>query len=275
MSEFKWHYEKDNQPWGPLSEDEILILIREGSIDENTLVWAHPMAEWAPAASVEALKHHFVSSPPQVPHARTELSIDPAPRTVNTGERGPTRTESAAHPIDEDTVTVSQVQPWTRFFARQCDYLTFEFVVLELALFSYLDVRTVLALSLGELILISFIFKFLWVFFEALLLSMYGTTPGKFIFGIRIYDAEGETLTYGAALKRALLVWVKGMGLALPLMNPIMMILGYRQLANNHETSWDRDSGSTVDHHEYSVLSPIFYVLSILLLTFILTIFHH
>lgn len=43
----------------------------------------------------------------------------------------------------------------------------------------------------------------LWIPIEALLISLWGTTPGKALFGIKIFDAKGKKLPYWKSLKQA------------------------------------------------------------------------
>jgi hypothetical protein len=42
----------------------------------------------------------------------------------------------------------------------------------------------------------------LWLFIEPIFLTLFGTTPGKRIFGISVLSATGKKLTYGKALRR-------------------------------------------------------------------------
>ena len=42
-----WYYEKNNEQNGPVSEDELMSLYREGAIRGGNLVWREGMADWA------------------------------------------------------------------------------------------------------------------------------------------------------------------------------------------------------------------------------------
>jgi uncharacterized RDD family membrane protein YckC len=241
MTTVQWHYDNENRPRGPFTEDELVARINRGEIHRDTLVWAEHMDDWAPAGSVGELSRHF-------PHPGEEVEVTLAPHEV----------------------LVSQVQPWARFFARCLDYLTFNFVIIVIAIFTVINLAEFPGTTPVELYVFAMVMSFLWIFIEAILLSVYGTTPGKYIFGIRVVGKRGKKLSFGAAFKRALLVWVKGVGLALPVVNIITAVLGYRQLERKHVTSWDRDSNAAVEHHHYSILSPIFYFIIILVLVFLL-----
>jgi len=51
---------------------------------------------------------------------------------------------------------------------------------------------------------------------ESLFISLLGTTPGKWLLGIRLEHVDGRKLTYGEAMERAKQVLAKGMGWCIP-----------------------------------------------------------
>ena len=61
--------------------------------------------------------------------------------------------------------------------------------------------------------ILTIILLFAWVFVESNLLNVFGTTPGKWLMGIRVLDSYGHKLNFSMSIKRSLLVWVKGLGL--------------------------------------------------------------
>lgn len=46
----QWYYEKDNAQNGPVSEQELLALYEQGSLQRHNLVWREGMTDWAPLA---------------------------------------------------------------------------------------------------------------------------------------------------------------------------------------------------------------------------------
>lgn len=95
-----------------------------------------------------------------------------------------------------------------RVFARFIDYL----------LWGMLTVA-VLGEKAGELTAPSvwFYLSFcLWVFVESVLVSSFGTTAGKRLTGIRIFNENGEKLSKTRSFKRAFLVFAMGMGFFAP-----------------------------------------------------------
>ena len=118
----------------------------------------------------------------------------------------------------------SAASPWPRFFARQIDYVLFGMVfgvVHSMILTDFLDLPWVLFSPLAT---------FAWIPLETALLALVGTTPGKWIFSLRVAGTEGDTLSLGAALARSVRVWIHGMALGIP---PVLLVtnwLGYKQL---------------------------------------------
>jgi uncharacterized RDD family membrane protein YckC len=91
--------------------------------------------------------------------------------------------------------------------------------------------------------------------------ALFGTTPGKAIFRISVRRADGSKLPFVVALVRELKVFVKGLGLGIPLVALITHIVGYTNLKNDGITSWDRDGGLVVSHQEVQAWRWILIVL--------------
>lgn len=85
-------------------------------------------------------------------------------------------------------------------------------------------------------------------FVEALLLSTWGTTPGKALLQVRLRQKDGAKLGYGAAWQRSLWVLVRGMGVGIPIIAIFTMLNARRTLVEQGETSWDRTGDFQVTH---------------------------
>jgi uncharacterized RDD family membrane protein YckC len=134
---------------------------------------------------------------------------------------------------------MSAASPWPRFFARQIDYVLFGMVfgvVHSMILTDFLDLPWVLFSPLAT---------FAWIPLEAILLALFGATPGKWIFSLRVAGTDGDTLSLGAALARSVRVWIHGMALGIP---PVLLVtnwLGYKQLTSLGATTWDERTPCT------------------------------
>lgn len=238
-----WHYDSGNRPRGPYTESEIEGRIAEGEVTGQTLVWAHPMEEWLPAATVGPFKARFAKGEP--------VLDDP---TV---------------PAGPGFVYVSQMQPWARFFARHLDYMTFIFVAVVVSIFTFAGTIDILQMTVGQAILAGILLTLVWAFVEAALISAYGTTPGKYLLGIHVTDSDGHRPGLAQSLRRSLRVWGMGMGMALPIIGLVMQALGYRALKRHGISPWDRLSRTEVEHFDYHILSPIFYFFTAAALIFL------
>lgn len=140
----------------------------------------------------------------------------------------------------EDT---SHVNPWIRFLARFFDYSLF-FLLLW-------GIRTVAGgqFPLGRFEhLIPFEF-FVWIPIEALLLSTWGTTPGKFFLRTELKQGRKTRLDYFTALKRSFNVWFRGLGLGIPIVIFLCLLVAYHRLRVFRQTSWDREENIIVLHY--------------------------
>jgi RDD family len=104
----------------------------------------------------------------------------------------------------------------------------------------------------------------MWLPIEALFLWGLGTTPGKWVFGIKVRTQAGGTLRYWIALTRAFLVFIKGLGLTIPLVSLITLIVSYDRLIKTGSTSWDKDLGTTVSYEKMTDARLVFCVLAVI-----------
>jgi len=127
-----------------------------------------------------------------------------------------------------------RAHPWMRFSARIIDYLLFAFVLQWMHLFR---------MSVWEHVP-SFFFPvvvtFLWIFVEAMLLHLFGTTIGKWIFGIEIIDRFLKKPGYWSACLRSLSVWCNGVGTGFFLIAPATFAVSYVRLRRDGIAPWDR-----------------------------------
>jgi uncharacterized RDD family membrane protein YckC len=79
----------------------------------------------------------------------------------------------------------------------------------------------------------------LWTICVAILLTVVGTTPGKFLFGLSIAREDGRRPDFLQAFGRSWSVLVLGCGLGLPVVSLMTYHTSYRKLDYNGCTSWD------------------------------------
>lgn len=132
--------------------------------------------------------------------------------------------------------------PWARFLARFFDYSLF---FLFLFLMRHLFHGTLPLGSYERLVPFEY---FVWIPIEALFLSTWGTTPGKFFLRIKITPFKGKKLPFIEALRRSFLVWFRGFGMGIPIINALCMLFAYHRLKSSRQTSWDKEGRLTISH---------------------------
>jgi len=71
------------------------------------------------------------------------------------------------------------------------------------------------------------------------LLAWKGTTPGKFLFGLRVMAWDGKPIGLGRAFKREALLLFWGAGFAIVFFSLVMMIRSYNEVDKGAEARWD------------------------------------
>ncbi len=236
MSEKPWYYVKFNKAVGPVNHYELEAKFDTGELPPETLVWAEHLGDWTPASALPDFKHGSVSFVPHVKPAGTP----PIP------EPGHYHFEAI-----RDT-SVPQVRPWVRFFARSIDMMLFSIIFDLFLLFVYPAVFSVMPVVIGM------VTPPLWIPFESYLLSRFGYTPGKWILRTSVTDKNGQKPTYNRAIARSCGVWLRGLGLGIPIVILITCIIAYFNLKKNGETSWDKNQGFIVSHLEIGTGRVVF-----------------
>jgi uncharacterized RDD family membrane protein YckC len=146
-----------------------------------------------------------------------------------------------------------QIRPWLRFWARMMDYLLMfvALMVLLSIIFDWHPQRSTWITILVPLI---------WMFLEPLFLKKWGMTPGKAFLRMSVTKKNGSKLSYEEGFERSLKVWIRGVGLGIPLVNVIMCIVSYIKLKKNRITGWDRDCETVVHHEKVGIERTVLFV---------------
>jgi len=202
-------------------------MLDRGEIDAMTKVWTDALDDWV---SVSEVEHFNLSSLDEAP------SIDILDKKV-----------IYARETDDEGV---KPRPWIRFWARMIDYS-----LLALAI-------TLISSALGFFFLpmqplFWMVILFVWVFIEALFITCWGSTPGKWLLCVSVRDEFQHKLKFSDALSRSFSVWWLGMGVGLPIVSLITMVVAAVKLSNTGMTSWDRRSSYRILHGKIGVVRCI------------------
>lgn len=145
----------------------------------------------------------------------------------------------------ENTVLVQQYQepveleshPVRRFFARLFDRL----LITTIIEFIFVVVLRIRPFSNILVTLVQYLAIFIAVPIEAGMLSSWGTTPGKWLMGIRTEDVNGGKMDFLSALNRSFAVLKDGCGFYIPFWSIYRMYKSYNTASVGVENTWDEE----------------------------------
>ena len=155
--------------------------------------------------------------------------------------------------VSDEEAEIELAKAWPRFWARLLDITILSFPVGMLIglLFPSLMVMD-LSPRVFEIV-VGMIALPLVLVVDALLLSLLGTSPGKAIVGLKVVDMEMRKLSTEAALRRNVLLYLKGLAGGIPLLNLIGYGKGHADLAERGFTTWDEATDSRVIENGYHI----------------------
>lgn len=153
----------------------------------------------------------------------------------------PVPDEPAPDQVNE-TLSGTKPRPWMRYWARLLDIQLFAFPISLVLIFLLPEFFQV-----PRLFQMAFILPLILIL-EAGLLATVGTTPGKWLLGISIRSASGGPVAFGAAVRRGMDLYWRGMGCAVPPISLFTMINAESRLSANGQTTWDVIAGLRTSH---------------------------
>ncbi len=159
---------------------------------------------------------------------------------------------------------LNSVSPWARGLARIFDYALYGLIL------AFIEARAFFHFSEIGMVIIPIFFTFSCAFLEAVLLSISGTTPGKWILKIRVADRDDNKPGFLNAMKRSIGVWCNGIGMGIIFIAPITIMIAYYRLRRDKYSAWDYETGLLAIHENVGIprvaiavlfllLSPCFY----------------
>lgn len=154
-----------------------------------------------------------------------------------------------------------QHHPWRRLFARTVNTCTVGFLLFFLLVFAIGATMPTQAAGFAKAIenpiIAGVVLYLIWLPAETVFLSLFGTTPAKWLFGIRVAHPGGDLLSFSEALNRSFLVFVQGVGLGIPFVALFTQLFAYRRLAKTGTTLWDTSASAVVLHKKWGVFRAI------------------
>lgn len=141
--------------------------------------------------------------------------------------------------------------PGRRFFARLTDLLLLHGLLLLMVIVG-MRVRTNLKFWIWFITIGSAWFM---IPLEALMLWIFGTTPGKLVFGIKLKYYYGKRFTFAAAIRRSWLVFRYGLGFNVPIYAQYRLYKSYYECDEYPDMKWDDETDVT--YEKWSRTSPV------------------
>jgi uncharacterized RDD family membrane protein YckC len=219
---------------GPLTVDEIIEMLSTGKINGSTLVWFEGLGEWSP---VEKFSDFF-------------------PKAIQ-----PNSKQGAFNKVTElpksnqpkwKKVVFGLHHPWRRYFARFVDlnilglwgFYFFSPLINSISP----DLFNQITFIIKDRIFDGVLLLLFWMPFEVVSISLFGTTPGKWIFGITIHDVDGNKITLLNSARRFIGMAVSGMACGVAIIVFIANLWACKRLEQEGGSSWDRAANSKVVH---------------------------
>ncbi len=204
---------------GPYTAEELAEKSAQGLLGATDLFWHEGRPDWSPLSQ-------FPSFIPPPPRSDSALPVLGTPQPEQVAVSGP------------------QIRPWVRYFARMLDLYIFAFCLGMLLAW----LAPGLLKAIDNRLLIGMLFAGLWCLVEPIFMTTWHTTPAKALLGVTVRNSDGTCLDFDSALGRSFQVWIRGMGIGIPLLSLITLSMAYERLTKHGAASWDAENGFTVSH---------------------------
>lgn len=237
----------DGDKKGPFTLLKVGSLLEDATVTPDTLAWHKDQEGWLPIKEVPALESMVEAV------KREEEAAEADDDAVPDLPKQPTLAPGGQNPAVAPSF-IRRVHPFTRFWARMFDCMLVMTLVYFFVDTSFLmpkenesmadwlvryqeQIASEEAMAIASTIVRAFVG---WHFLEAAMLYLWGTTPGKAIFGIRVRSLEGERPSPFRALGRSLYVYLMGVGFYLFPFMLIGMTFSFFRLMATGQCLWDQ-----------------------------------
>lgn len=208
---------REGEKAGPYPDYEIRSKIQHGDLERDSRVWSEGLDGWTKLEDMELFREEFDKRDPR---------SEPDPASVPPPIPG-------IEPVPAD-IPKPKAYIMRRFWARWLDLTAYGSLWWLALYFSGRDIAS--ALTSDWMLLPMYI---PWFVLESWLLHRYGTTPGKWLMGLRVRNEDNSLLSLSAAIKRSLRVMVSGIGFGWKLLSPICQLMSWFTTRRIGKPIWD------------------------------------
>ncbi len=216
---------KNGEKHGPHPDFHIRQGIENGQYDADTPAWHEGLSEWTTLGEMALFKSALGTPAPE--ESRRADEPDETNQTeIPTPPPAPTENLHLAR----------------RFWAR---WLDLQLYIAAWWLFLYFTNRDVGAIFANPWMLLVQLLP--WLPIEAMLIHHHGTTPGKWLLGIRVRNDDGSPLSGRQSIVRTLRVLVAGIGLNWGVISPLCQAVSFWLARRLGRSLWDHMGGHRVE----------------------------
>jgi len=221
---------RDGEKIGPFHDFEIRTKIASREVTGDTVGWHEGLAAWKPLREIPVFEREFDEAPRPPKTEKLVPGYSPAPD-------GPPGSEPPPLP--------RKLHLMRRFWARWLD-MTFYCGIWWMGMWAAGQNIEGAMLNVGVL----FLQYVPWFVFETLLITYRGTTPGKWLLGLRVVNEDGSLLDLGAATKRSARILFTGVGFGFSWLAVFCQALSYFTTQRLGKPLWDYTGGHRVEATE-------------------------
>ncbi len=207
---------------GPIHDYEIRHKIEDGQLEPTTPAWHEGLPTWLPLVEIDLFRREFQLPPPIPEHPSFSESLP-----------------------DSDQSLPPQPPPspllGRRFWARWFDLCLYSGIWWISMWATGRDIRGMMGNAW-----VVFPHYIPWFILETLLLHHFGTTPGKWLLGLKVTNLDGSLLSLGAATRRSARVLFTGIGFGWGLLTVFCQVLSFFTTKRLGNSLWDHAGGHRV-----------------------------
>lgn len=261
---------------GPFTQFKVEEMLRDGEISHKNLAWHREMDKWLPVSEIPALQGvlkrevetDIDDEATEAPGSDQILASEPEGSEPSSAGAEAVATlplpgTETKRDFPRRKIGIAQeVKPFVRFWAR-----TFDYMLVTGLVFFFSDIQFPEAdpgMTLQDLLTrtkdlmqqpeyqmlgrLQFFAMLVWHVVESLMIHVFGTTPGKALFGIRVDTIDGRRPAIMSSLGRSFIVYLLGVGLYLFPFSLIAMTFSFFRLMATGKTMWDQNLKMVVAH---------------------------
>lgn len=212
---------QNGEKTGPIHDFEVRKKIEAGELAATTPAWHEGLPAWKPLVEISLFEREFdrliaaAEAPDAPPGQASDAPVPP--------------------PLPEQLFSLR------RFWARWLDLYMFA----GLWWFAMWATGRDIGAALSNVWVIM-LFYVPWFVVETILLHRFGTTPGKWLLGIRVVNNDGSHLNLADATRRSARVLFVGIGFGLDIVTMVCQLMAYFTTKRLGRPIWDHAGGHRV-----------------------------